>query len=439
MENEETKEVTVGEVMRIIGHRIWYILGAAVLFTILAVLLLEFVIDPLLATYSMEFRLVFPVEGDAAYPDGSPFFYQDMVSSSFLSDAKSSEGKFSGIDTEKMIKNGDITIEAETITENEVIEYTGRYTVTVQGSYFRNSEEAEEFIEAIANVPVNRMRTEAKQVNYASDKDVFETAPFEERIALLKQEKENLLAVYDGWIDVYSETYSVRFNGENGVVVRRLKDFRDSVAALFGESVREDLENELAFGGYYAGDLDAYIAQLKLEYSQNAAEIGEIKSVLSVGNASPFALASSASSSSSSQGAVSGIDLSQRLAELINRNNRIDHWVNASGKVDNPTLVEENVTKFAARLDGEFDKLNEAAVSLTDVIGAIYERGMSARFDAQKVTSSGDIGTLVGAVGCFIGGLVIASIVVYVIDSNRKKKLDAKTEGMQAAEAEEGE
>ena len=418
MEEEQREGLTVGDVMRVIGRKIWYILGATVLFTVAMVLLLEFAINPLIATYSMNFRLTFPKEGDATYPDGSPFFYQDMVSSSFLADAKSSDDKFSHIDTDKMIKNGDITIEAETVTEEGIVQYTGRYTVTVKGAYFHSGEEAEAFIEAIANAPVERMRSEAKKVNYASDKAVFSSAPFEERLGLLEQEKATLLAVYDGWIDVYSETYSVRITGENGPVVRRLKDFRDSVSALFSTRTREELENALELGGYYFGDLDTYISQLMLEYGQNAAEIEEIRSVYGVAPVSAMNISSAE-------------DLSGRLAYLIKRNTRIENWIgivvteDETGKhverdAAKGTLQQANVDAFAARLDEEFDTLNREAALLTDVIGAIYARGMSARFDTQKVGSSGDIGIAVGAIGSFVGGFIIAAIVAYIIGSKKK-------------------
>lgn len=425
MENEEKNEgVAVSEVMHLIGRKIWYILGAAAVFTVLAVLLLVYVICPLFTSYSLDFRLVFPTEGDAVYPDGSPFFYQDMISSSFLSEAKASDPKFSGIDAEKMLKNGDITIVAETVTENNVIKYTGRYTVSVKGSYFGDGDLAQAFIEAIANVPVNLMRNAAENVKYDSEKEIFESAPFEERIALLGQEKENLLAVYDGWIDIYSETFSVRINGENGVVIKRLKDFRDSVSALFGESVRKELENELEFGGYYSGDLAAYTAQLKLEYAQNEAEIERIREA--IGNNAARGGVLSASEGSGDGYTAQPLNLSQRLAELINRNIRIDHWVNASGNVENPTLTEENVTRFAARLAEEFEKLNSEAKQLTNVIGAIYARGMSAHFDAQKATSSGEPGVVIGGVVSFIVSFAVGTIAVYAIESKKKKQKAAE-------------
>lgn len=419
MDEEKTEGVTMGDVFRIIKRRIWYILGATVLFTVVMVLILEFFINPILATYSMDFRLVFPAGGDDVYPDGSPFFYQEIVSREFLTDAKNSSSSFSNIDTDKMYRNGDVVIEAETLTEDGLTEYTGRYTITVEGSYFKNDDQAEDFIKALANVPLAVMRESAKEVNYASNSEMFRNAPFEERLSLLAQEKQNLLSVYDYWVNIYSETYLVRYSDESGTVVRRLKDFRDSVAVLFSE--RERLESELERNGYYfynndPAALEAYKNQLKLEYEQNAKEIALIEGTLGVN--SNIALASAASTI---DGAGS-LGLSQRLTELYTRNTRIDLWINASGTVASPTLTEENVNAFDAKLNEEFDKLNAEAERLTNVIGSIYSRGMAALFEKQKVTSSGDISTLVGAIGCFIGGFIIACIVTYIVETNRKKK-----------------
>lgn len=421
---EEAESVSAGDIFRTIKRKIWYILGATVLFTVAMALIIEFAVNPRVATYSMEFRLVFPSEGSEAYPDGSPFFYQDMISTEFLAEAKNSSDALSGVNTDKMYKNGDITIEAEKSEENGFTEYTGRYNISVKSSYFKSGDQAEQFIEAIAGVPVARMRAMAENVNYASDKDIFESAPFEERIALLVQERENLLSVYDSWIAVYSETY--RVGG------RRLKDYRDSVSALFGGSVRAELESELEFGGYYSGDLDTYAAQLRLEYDQNSGEIRRIGDLLK-GSPADAVNSPSLLNGVSSAGAEQQPDLSQRLAELIRRNTRIAHWigivetVKEDGTVEvtqdpaKGTLQEESVARFAARLSEEFEKLNAEAEQLTEVISSIYTSGMSVRFDAQKVASSGDVNMIVAALGSFIGGFLIACVVAYAVESGRKK------------------
>ena len=419
MDEEKTEGVTVGDVFRIIKRRIWYVLGATVLFTVVMVLILEFLINPMLSTYSMDFRLAFPAGSEDVYPDGSPFFYQDIVSREFLTDAKNSSPSLSSVDTDKMFRNGDVIVEAQTITEEGVTTYTGTYTITVEGSYFKNDDQAEDFIKALANAPIASMRESAKEVDYTFDSETIKNLPFEERLSMLAQEKDNLLSVYDSWVNVYSETYLVRYSDENGTVVRRLKDFRDRVAALYSESVKRELESELQFGGYYwtgsEEDLEAYIAQLEREYVRNQDAI-EALSGISMGD-------------------------NDRLVELITRNNNIAHWVgfdyDAQTGTITPngkgTLTAENVNAFNEKLNSEFDALNEEAKNLTNVIGSIYARGMAPLFEKQKVTSSGDISTIVGAVGCFVGGFIIACIVVYVIDTNKKKRAQEVSEETEEA------
>lgn len=408
MDEEKTEGVTMGDVFRIIKRRIWYILGATVLFTVVMVLILEFFINPMLSTYSMDFRLAFPAGSEDVYPDGSPFFYQDIVSREFLTDAKNSSPSLSGVDADKMFRNGDVIIEAETITEEGVTTYTGTYTITVEGSYFKNDDQAEDFIKALANAPIASMRESAKEVDYTFDSETIKNLPFEERLSQLADKKAELLGVYDNWVNVYSETYLVRYSDENGTVVRKLKDFRDSAAALFSESVKRELENELEFGGYYwtgnDEDLETYITQLENEYLRNQDEI-----------------------KAQSQGQTV---INDRLVELITRNNNIAHWVGfdydaATGAITpngKGTLTAENVNAFDKKLNDEVDKLNKEAENLTNVIGSVYARGTAVLFEKQKVTSSGDISTIVGAIGCFVGGFIIACVVTYVVESNRKKK-----------------
>lgn len=415
MDEEKTEGVTMGDVFRIIKRRIWYILGATVLFTVVMVLVLKFLINPMLATYSMDFRLAFPAGSEDVYPDGSPFFYQDIVSREFLTDAKNSSPSLASVDTDKMFRNGDVIIEAETLTEDGVTTYTGTYTITAEGSYFKSDDQAEDFIKALANAPIAAMRESAKEVNYTFDSEIIKNLPFKERIDTLAEKKADLLSVYDSWVNVYSETYLVRYSNENGTVVRRLKDFRDSVAVLFSESVKQELESELEFGGYHwtgnDEDLEAYIAQLENEFLRNQDEI-----------------------KAQSDGQTG---INDRLIELVTRNNNIAHWVGfdydaqtgAITRNDEGTLTAENVKAFDEKLNDEVDKLNKEAENLTNVIGSIYARGTTVLFDKQKVTSSGDISTIVGAIGCFVGGFIIACVVTYVVEINRKKKSQKTSDG----------
>ncbi len=395
MENEEKREgITIGEVFRIIKKHIWFVLGATLLFAAAAVLLIEFIINPMIATYSMDFHYVFPRQDSGSYPDGTPFFFQEIVTPDALKDARETNRDFEGIDVETMSRRGGIAIEAETFSVQEVEEYTGRYTVTVDASYFDNEGQAESFIRAVAEVPVRKMKEIAKGLSYTVAESTFNSAPFEERLRLLADLKESLLLVCGQWISCYSENYNVRITESDGKVsARRLRDYRDNVVVLYGESVQRELKNELEFGGYYFGDLEAYKEQLRKEYERNKKEIGAID------------------------------PSSDRWTELNTRNIQIDEWINASGTEGRePTLTEENIAAYAARLSAEFQKLNQQAEVLAGVTAAIYQNGTFARFYSEKVTSSGGIGLLLGAVCSLVLAFLVAGCLGYALEMRARKK-----------------
>lgn len=461
MEEENVQEgLTFGEIWRMVLHRIWYILGAAALTTIIAVLIVYFAVNPGARSYSMEFSLVFPTGSEYTYPDGEPFFYQTMISAASLGEAKKGEG-LTSIDTDKMSRKGDVSVTAETVTENGETKYTGRYTVSAKSSYFSGAEQAEKFIRAIAQVTEDKMHTDAGNVDYTVSKETFESAPFEERLNLLAQERETLLDKYDEWIEIYDAAYKP-IEGNNS----SLKEFRAAVTALFGESVQKGLETELKAGGYYytadaegsTEKFDAYKATLKAEYNRNKTEIEELRksgaSAQSIAYSAPIqSVIQSLATTSSSSGQQKeerdiivqqpALNVSQRLAALIERNANILQWLGSTelGEKDGEnkyiepqtgTLTAEKNTAFAARLDAERVKLAGAAAGLTSVTKGIYDRGMRARFDVQKVQTEGGVSVILVAVAAFIVALLVACCVVCVVDKNRKKKAEQPTTDAEA-------
>ncbi len=448
MEDENVQEgLTFGEICRMMLHRIWYILGAAALVTVFAVLIVYFAVNPGARSYSMEFTLAFPTGSEYSYPDGEPFFYQSMVSAEYLNKAKAGEG-LSGINTDRMIRDNKISVSAETVTENGETKYTGRYTITAKSSYFSGAEQAEAFIRAIANAVEQDMHDRAGLVSYAVSEETFRSAPFEERLNLLAQERETLLDKYDQWIEVYDGAY--RPKGEN---TPTLKESRAAVTALFGESVQEELENELKAGGYYytadaegsTEKFDAYKASLKAEYDRNKTEIEELRNTgtaaQSVAYTSfPAAVQTLAATSSTQKEGGNiiveqpALNVSQRLAELIERNANILHWLGSAYLEESvateieATLTAQKNTAFAQKLDAELAKLTNEAAKLTDVTKAVYERGMRARFDVQRAETEGGVSIILVAVAAFVIAFLVACCVVYAVDRNRKRNLVQPTD-----------
>ncbi len=420
MENEQTNGFTIGELCRMIVKRIWYVLGAAVLVALLTVLIVYFAVNPAERLYSMQFALVFPNGSEPAYPDGEPFFYQDMVTKEHLDRVKGGEG-LADIDVDRMIRANDIGIFAGEKEDGGAADYSGKYTVSVKTSYFTGKEQAEAFIRGIAQAVVDVMHAEAGAVDYTVSKETFDKAPFEERLTLLAQERETMLEKYDEWIAIYDAAYKLDIGG----TVQSLKDYRASVTACFGESVQKELEEELLSGGYhYTDDFKAYTDKLEEEYARNAAEIEELKTVNA---AQPAAVSLAVYSEDGVQIGSADPNVSQRLVELIKRNNMIAHWLGKDGKT--ATLTEAKNTAFGERLEAERVKLGQAAAQLTAVTGAIYNRGMAARFEMQRVETEGGVSVIFAGVAAAVVAFLAACVVVCAVETARKKKAHALPAG----------
>ena len=397
MQEEQENSVSLGEIGRFILKRIWYVLGISVLAAIIAAVVFHFAINPATARYTMDFRLVYPASAAEKYPDGSPFYYQDMISEENLRAAKESDPAFSSVNTEKMFREDDITVTAETETIGGVKSYTGRYTVTVKGSYFKSETAAKDFIVALANVTVSNIVSNAGNIDYRIDQDIFSQASFEERLKLLKAQKEMLLEKYNGWIEIYHETYSV--NGKT------LANYLSDVTVVCGESTQEGLEDAFKTNGYdgldlntYNGDLNAAIdaraEQLRSEKALNDAIIGKLQA--EIGTNPPA-------------------DYASVLSPYVERNIQIEYQLNT-------TLTVENVQAFSEKLDSQYAALETAAQTAKTVTGAIYERETSARFDTQTANESGSTSTVFVAIGTFIIAFIVCTVASYLVVSSRNRR-----------------
>ncbi len=409
--------ITLGEICHIVGKKILYVLGIAVLVTVIAVLLLVFCLNPLTAKYSLEFSITYPSSDTLKYPDGTPFYYRELISYSVLEKAKETDSRFSKIDVDKMISEDDISIVAETQTENGVTQYTGYYTITVKGSYFSGKTVAADFIRAIADVPVNRAKTIASELDFRLDYEIFEGASYSDRLTLLDAQKKELLAQLDDLITLYSENYTVEG--------KTLKNYRAKIAVLYSDNdggFRSRLQEELDLSGYVPVDYaEARIAELKNELALNEKTIAALKESLmdissqttnltrAVNSASSADAVNQSESSSQIVIEQEEADLSQMLAQLVERNMQIEYQIEMLSN-------QENITAFEARLNAEYEKLADAAEMTNAVVNAVYGQESSANFTTSKAVKDGGVNVVLGGIGIFILVFAIACIVVCLKD-----------------------
>ncbi len=439
----ENNGITIGEIFRIIGKKIWLAFGVAVLAAVLAALVLGLWINPRHTEYTMEFVIVYPTQDTASYPDGTPFSYRELISSDFLNAAKDSDESFENVDVARIVRTeNSISIEAETEERSGVKRETGRYTLSIKGSYFAGREQVEKFLTALVNVPVARMKANAAEIEFATSSEIFDAAPFEEQLSMLAADKEAFLKRYDEWIEAYTGEYKVTpVGGEGENRAMSLKDFRATVSALYGESTQKDLENELESFGYYKGDLDAYAVRLRNEYWKNDEEIKSLQSA-AVGGGAGFDITVNSSDKDGTNFVVSSDPTpAQRYAELVRRNNNIKTWLgekyigetkdaapdeaytakNGENLVYNDgTLNTTNIDAFKTRVNAERNNLVIATETLKAVTRGIYEQGMSVRPE-EHISASGGVGLAIGVVAVFVVVLLVACVVVFFTERHRRR------------------
>ena len=391
MENE----LTFAEIWRAAKKKLWLILLISIVFAIGAVIAFRFVVNPVSTDYRIDFTLSYPNSESQKYPDGTPFYYQDIISLSYLEEAKASDARFSAINIQKMVEEDHIAIQAETREVEGARQYTGRYTLIAQHSYFANKAVATAFLRAVANVPVAHAKARAGNVNYLIDYALFDGAFFEDRIALLTAQRESLLGQYDEWIRLLRDSYPI--------AGKTLKGYRTEVVSIFSDAMRQELISELNMYGYVSIELlPARIAKLKAERAANDAKIQELERVL--------------------EGITStnGTGLSEKLAEFLVRNVEIDNEIEA--------LTEQNVATFEARIENEYEKLRAAATTLQAVATVLYEQESRAYFDTTNASSEGGTSYALVAGGTFVLTAFVVGAIVCSIEFPKMRKTEASTE-----------
>ena len=408
---ERESGITFGEICRLIGKKIWLVLGCAAVAAVLAAVLFALVFNPMTTYYSMSFELVYPASAERQYPDGTPFSYRNIISRTMLEAAKRKDERLAGVDVATMIEEDHISVSAQ----SEENEETVIYTVRVKGSYFSDAETAQLFIRSVADATVDDIMRRAADVSYSISEETFNGNNFEARLDLLTELYETLLAVYDNWISVYSAGYQVTVNS----VTRSLSDYRAEVYGLYVDGVRSALAAECENDGYglLYGDedeivvqeaIDARVEQLQREYRLNQNIIDSLS-----GLASPArSLSASAQEKQPSQPVA---DVSQLLAYYSERNAIIANQLGAAvDGVSEPdgTLTAQEAQKFAQKLNGYFASLNGAAETLKNVMTAIYRQNTFAEFVSQNADSTGDTSVILVAVAAFVIVFLIAAIIV---------------------------
>lgn len=166
MEQKE-EGISLGEIFRVIFKKKWLLLGVTVVIMLIGVIIVQAFYNPSKEQYHVDFELEFPNRENGLFPDGKKVLYAEFISYENLEKAKSKDESFSSIDVAKMLEKNDIDIKEETIVlSNGERVSTGKYTITVLKKYFTSSEQAANYMKALAYLPIDYVLTTSVKIRY---------------------------------------------------------------------------------------------------------------------------------------------------------------------------------------------------------------------------------------------------------------------------------
>ncbi len=380
---------------------IWRILVIALITAVCTaaiVLAAAFGYNPAKETYSLSFHIAYPGSETMKYPDGTPFFYRDVISLASLRQARESGEWTAAVDVETLSRRGDISIAAE---REELAGGTDQvlYTVTVKSSYFRSRAAATAFLQAVANVPVAAVRAMAEETDFRLGEALFEGAGFGDRIGLLAGQRENILGQYDEWIE--------RYGGDRSVAGNTLRNLRAQAALLFDADTQSALKGELGTNGYAsAASVSERIIALETEQRMNEEKIDALLGLLQRADG-----ALTAESGSSE-------DTSAMLASLAVRNVEIRSELEALQADDYAAAV----SRFEEKLRAEYAALDGAATTVREVASALYEQTSRVSYATAEAECAGGMDLVcVGIGGCLLSFAAACAIVCCAVFLKRRK------------------
>ncbi len=454
-EEQEVKEggVTFGEIVRVVLKKIWYVLGASALCTIIAVLLVHFVINPGAVTYATTFTVQYPNRETLQYPDGTEFNYQDFISEEFLLAAKQSDEKFADLDVEGMIAKDAFSVgiaSLEKVQDGEKLEDTGTYTISVKGGKFESKQLASQYLRAVGEQIILRVNESVAKFDNGVNLTAYENArTFSEKIDRLVAQKDYLLSRYDNFITAYGENYEVTL-AQTG---RTIRSYRSEVELAMDSLTEQVLRSDLANNGYRGpteGEdlVRITIQELKEERSENRRIIAALQSRLD-----DLYTIYKADSSSSSTLVPQFEAFHTQIATLTTRNEQINTEliiryasIGQDYRYDAVTDTEElselteergDQAAFEKRLKEQYDLLAELTETYHSVAVKLYATESQVRFTTmQAVTESAGVSVALVAVATFVVVFLLGSVVVYAVDCSKRNKAASQppqdTEGPEA-------
>lgn len=368
--------------------------------------------------YEANWSYIISTFADSKYMDGTPFYYPDLVTYENLKSIQEKNPGFASINIEEMVKNDGIYIKKNVVSETMIY----KFTLVTKMSYYKNSNQAKAFVEAVVNCPVEICTELVERIDNTQFLKQYKTyaITYADLVeALQKQAK----LIVDGYADLLS-SYGNRYITSNDAVTYRLNDLIIRVKAHIN-SMNLDGLNEIVENNSYVHDYQQELPRLKtkqqtlntnLEVTNNKIQVlqEEIDRQINLGASS-----------------VTMDELNKTLASLLVERENIKQSIKI---VDDQINIgaTQDTTEFDAVIDSYYDDLVDITEEFTYVQRDLHLSTQKIFYSTNSIIESkGGMGLLTSLGLPFVLGLLAAAIVNLCLDlkpyiENEKKKKETK-------------
>ncbi|MGN0813908.1 MAG: hypothetical protein ACI4MH_01595 [Candidatus Coproplasma sp.] len=446
MEEMEEKSISIGEIIKVIFKKVWWVVGVTAAFMLVFVLVVQLWYNHNSQEYKLSYNMYFPGMSSGTYPDGTTYRMYDLVSEDVLLDIQqNSNGELDSVDISKMVANDGISIERVTIAadESKNIQADEYITVSVSTKYFKDADQAAVLLKAIANYPINYTKTSLENLTYDANLRYYENeyyVDYEGKIDYLTAQRNYLLGMYDSLIGATNSDYNVSYvNSLGAITTETLAQYRSICAMVLNDVQLSELKSELS-AERYQYDAERYISIANNQKTVLNTERGYLVTEKNQLTTERDALYNSIVSSGGSVTTII-IELesyNNRIIELTSEINKIDVQL---AEIDKNLAAIENIDSekeaaFNAKLDTYYTQLQEQTKIFKTVRMNVYDEEAYVRIRTNKIVAEGGLNIILAALIGAILGFVAVCVVICIIDVPKYLK---ERDGVSAEGAKENE